>query len=132
VSLREQVVNARRALDLLAQRRDVDLHRLGVVGYQGGGQTAAVLSGVDLRVKTAGLIGARATGAATYWIRHTPAHLFFQAGLRGSSIQPPALERLIRAAPGRRRVRWYLDSQRPDGQIFADQVAWQARILKGR
>jgi len=132
VGLKKAVIDARRALDLLAQRRDVDIHRLGVVGDSAGGQTAAVLSGVDLRVKTIGLIGTRSTPAAMRWIRHTQAHLFFQAGLRNTVIRPAALERLIRAAPGRPRVRWYLDSQGPNPHIYADQVAWQARILNAR
>jgi len=132
VSLKEAVVDARRALDLLAQRRDVDIHRLGVVGYSTGGQTAAVLSGVDLRVKTVGLIGTAGTPAAMRWIRHTQAHLFFQAGLRNTVVRPAALERLIRVAPGRPRVRWYLANHGPNPHVYADQVAWQARILNAR
>ena len=39
------VVNARRALDLLAARADVDSKRLGLVGYSLGAQTAAILAG---------------------------------------------------------------------------------------
>jgi len=44
-TFRPLVVNARRALDLLAARTDVDRTRLGLVGYSLGGQTAAVLAG---------------------------------------------------------------------------------------
>jgi hypothetical protein len=131
-SLAQKVVDARRALDLLAQRRDVDLHRLGVVGDSSGGQTAAVLSGVDLRVKTVGLIETRSAPAAMHWIRHTQAHLFFQAGLSSTMVRPPALEQLIRVAPGRPHVRWYLSSPDAKPHIYADQVAWQARMLNAR
>jgi hypothetical protein len=128
-SLAQKVVDARRALDLLAQRRDVGVHRLGVVGYADGGQTAAVLSGVDLRLKTVGLIDPRSAPAALYWIRHTQAHLFFQAGLSNGTVRPPAVEHLIRAAPGRVHVRWYLDSPGSMRHIYADQVAWQTKML---
>jgi hypothetical protein len=129
--LGEQVVAARRALDLLAQRKDVDVRRLGVVGSSAGGQTAAVLSGVDLRVKTVGVIGTPARPAAKHWIRHTQARLFFQAALRNPRLRPSGLEQLLRAAPGRPRVRWYRGS-RGTKQLYTDQVAWQARVLKTR
>ena len=56
---RPLVVNALRALDLLAARRDVDPTRLGVVGFSLGAQTAAILAGDDPHVKTAGIIGGR-------------------------------------------------------------------------
>jgi dienelactone hydrolase len=128
--VREQVVDARRALDLLAHRSDVDLHRLGVVGYSNGGQTAAVLSGVDLRLKTVGMIAARGVPVAVKWIRHTQAHLFFQVGIRDRVVPRPALERLIGAAPGRPRVRWYPAGHLPDARMYAAQVAWQAKMLK--
>jgi dienelactone hydrolase len=125
----EEVVNARRALDLLAQRPDVDTRRLGVVGYSNGGQTAAVLSGVDLRVRSIGLIAARGIPAAVKWIRHTQARLFFQAGLRDKVVPRQALLRLMRAAPGSPRIRWYPAGHVPSAEMYAAQVAWQARAL---
>jgi acetyl esterase/lipase len=123
-NLGDDVVDARRALDLLAQRKDVDLRRLGVVGYSSGGRTAAVLSGVDLRVKTVGLIDTRSSPAAMRWLRHTQAHLFFQ-------VRPSTLERLIRVAPGRPRVRRYSRGEGL-GRIYAGQVAWQSALLRAR
>jgi dienelactone hydrolase len=129
-SVRQEVVDARRALDLLAHRSDVDVNRLGVVGYSHGGQTAAVLAGVDLRLKTVGLIATRDVPEAVRWIRHTQARLFFQGGLRDRVVPRPALERLIRAAPGQPRVRWYPAGHVPDARMYAAQVAWQAKLLK--
>src|SRR5689334_22199855 len=55
-SYRPLVVNARRALDVLAARTDVDAQRLGVVGFSLGAQTAAILAGDDPRLKAAGII----------------------------------------------------------------------------
>jgi dienelactone hydrolase len=127
--VREEVVDARRALDLLAHRSDVDPQRIGVVGYSNGGQTAAVLAGIDLRVRSVGLIATRGVPTAVKWIRHTQAHVFFQAGLADRVVPRPALERLIRAAPGRPRVRWYSAGHVPSAEMYAAQVAWQARVL---
>jgi dienelactone hydrolase len=131
-SLHDNVVDARRSLDLLSHRPGVDRDRLGVVGYSQGGQTAAVLAGVDLRVKTVGLIATRGTPAALRWIRHTQARLFFQAGRQDAAVPRRALERLIRAAPGRPRVRWYTSGHVPGPSLYADQVAWQAKMLRLR
>jgi dienelactone hydrolase len=58
-SFRPLVVNARRALDLLAARRDVDADELGVVGFSLGGQTAAILAGDDPRLKAVGILSGR-------------------------------------------------------------------------
>jgi dienelactone hydrolase len=54
------VVEARRALDVLATRPEVDSKRIGVVGHGPGATTAAVLSGIDRRVDAFVLSG---TGA---------------------------------------------------------------------
>ena len=61
---RPLVVDARRALDVLAARRDVDASRLGVVGFSLGGQIAAILAGADPRPKAVGIVAGRGTGVA--------------------------------------------------------------------
>ena len=126
---RPLVVNARRALDALAARSDVDPARLGVVGFSLGAQTAAILVGDDHRPKTAGIIGGRGTAVALYWIRRSRAALFFQAGTRDPVVPHAQLLALERAAPGRPRVRWYDAGHVVNAQIRRDQVAWQAAEL---
>src|SRR5205823_9340252 len=73
------VVNARRALDLLVARRDVDPKRLGLIGFPLGAQTAALLAGDEPRLKAIGIVSGRGSAAPLYWIRRSHAHLFFQA-----------------------------------------------------
>jgi dienelactone hydrolase len=126
---RPLVVNARRALDLLAARRDVDVHRLGLVGYSLGAQTAAILAGDEPRLKDVGIVAGRGSPAALYWIRRTHADLFFQAGTHDERVPRAQLVALIRAAPGHPRVRWYDARHGMSRASFDDQVAWQAREL---
>src|SRR5687767_13726213 len=54
------VVEARRALDVLSARPEVDANRLGVVGHGPGATSAAILSGIEKRVDAVVLTG---TGA---------------------------------------------------------------------
>ena len=58
-TFRPLVVNARRALDVLAARPDVDPKRLGVVGFSLGAQTAAILAGDEPRLKAVGIMSGR-------------------------------------------------------------------------
>ena len=126
---RPLVVNARRALDTLVARSDVDPKRIGVVGFSLGGQTAAILVGDDHRPKAAGIIGGRGTDVARYWIGRTHAHLFFQAGTRDAVVPHAQLVALERAAPGHPRVRWYDTGHVVDGPIRRDLLSWQAAEL---
>lgn len=123
------VVNARRALDLLARRPDVDASRLGVVGYSLGAQTAAILAGDDARPKTVGIVAGRGTTVTTYWIRRTHARLFFQAGTLDEVVPHAQLLALIAAAPGHPKVRWYPLGHGMSLASLRDQDAWQAEQL---
>jgi dienelactone hydrolase len=126
---RPLVVNARRALDTLVARSDVDPRRLGIVGFSLGAQTAAILVGDDHRPKAAGIIGGRGTDIARYWIRRSHADLFFQAGTRDAVVPHAQLVALERAAPGHPRVRWYDAEHVIDAPIRRDQLSWQAAEL---
>jgi len=127
---RPLVVDARRALDLLAARADVDPRRIGVVGFSLGAQTAAVLAGDDPRPKAVGIIAGRGTTVAVYWIRRTHAHLFFQAGTADDHVPHDQLLALMWAAPDHPRIQWYGGvGHVVSAQITADQLGWQAREL---
>jgi dienelactone hydrolase len=129
-TFRPLVVNARRALDLLEARADVDPERLGVVGYSLGAQTAAILAGEDPQLKAVGIVAGRGTSITRYWIARTHAQLYFQAGTLDQVVPHAQLVALIRAAPGEPRVSWYPADHGMSLQAFADQVAWQARVLR--
>jgi dienelactone hydrolase len=126
---RPLVVAARRALDVLAARSDVDSSRIGVVGFSLGAQVAAILAGDDARPKAVDLIGGRGNGVTTYWIRRSNAALFFQAGAHDEVVPHAALLALIDAAPGRPRVRWYPVGHLLSRQIDEDLVGWMADAL---
>lgn len=125
-TFRPLVVNARRALDLLVARRDVDPHRLGLVGFSLGAQTAAILAGDEPRLKAVGIVAGRGSGTPLEWIGKTHADLFFQAGTHDDRVPHAQLEALIRAAPGHPRVRWYDTKHGMNRRTFDDQVQWQA------
>ena len=128
-SYRPLVVDARRALDVLAARGDVDPKRLGVVGFSLGGQLAAILAGDDPRVRAAGIIGGRGNAVTLYWIRRAHAQLFFQAGTEDQVVPHPQLLALMAAAPGRPLTRWYAIGHELTKPLDADQAAFQARAL---
>ncbi|PYU87330.1 MAG: hypothetical protein DMG08_28260 [Acidobacteria bacterium] len=46
-----ELLNARRALDYLSARDDIDRHRIGATGRSGGGMTTFFLAALDDRVK---------------------------------------------------------------------------------
>ncbi len=52
----QAVIDMRRGIDLLLQRKDVDRTRLGYVGHSYGAQWGAILTAVDRRIKAAVLV----------------------------------------------------------------------------
>ena len=69
-----ELLNARRAVDYLAARPDIDRHRIGATGRSGGGMATLFLAAIDSRIKaSAPVSGALST---TGWMKHrlTMAH----------------------------------------------------------
>lgn len=130
LTFRPLVVNARRALDVLAARKDVDAHRLGVVGFSLGAQTAAILAGDEPRLKAIGIIAGRGGPVPTYWIRKAHVPLFFEAGTADEIVPRTQLVALIRAAPDHPLVRWYPTPHGMDLRSMSDMVDWQAAELR--
>jgi len=126
---RPLVVNARRALDVLVSRADVDAKQLGLVGFSLGGQTAAILAGDEPRLKAVGIVSGRGTADARSWVHRTRAHLFFEAGIHDEVVPHAQLLALIKAAPDHPRVRWYASGHGMTRRAFDDQVDWQATQL---
>lgn len=126
---RPLVVNARRALDLLAARRDVDPRELALVGFSLGAQTAAIVAGDDSRLKAVGVVAGRGNAVTLYWIRRAHADLYFQAGTHDGRVPHAQLVALIHAAPGHPKVSWYDTGHGMSRRSFDDQVAWLAREL---
>jgi dienelactone hydrolase len=127
---RPLIVDARRALDVLVARSDVDSSRLGVVGFSLGAQIAAVVAGDDSRPKAVDVIAGRGTAVTLYWIRHAHAKLFFQAGTADDHVPHAELLALMQAAPGHPRIRWYPAAHVLSKAIDEDLVAWMADALR--
>ena len=66
-ALRQAVLDARRGLDYLAQRPDIDPQRLGVSGISLGGVLSGVVAGVDSRVKVVLTLVGGADFARGFW-----------------------------------------------------------------
>ena len=66
-ALRQAVLDARRGLDYLSHRPDVDPQRLGVAGISLGGVLSGVTAGVDPRVKVALTLVGGADFAKGFW-----------------------------------------------------------------
>lgn len=66
-ALRQAVIDARRGLDYLSSRPDVDPARLGVAGISLGGVLSGVVAGADPRVKVAITIVGGADFARGFW-----------------------------------------------------------------
>jgi dienelactone hydrolase len=128
-TFRPLVVNARRALDVLAARSDVDIKHLGLVGFSLGAQTAAILAGDEPRLRAVGIVAGRGSPTTRYWVARSHADLYFQAGTHDERVPHPQLLALIRAAPGQPRVSWYAAGHGMNRRSFDDQVAWQAHEL---
>lgn len=128
-SYRPLIVDARRALDLLAAQTDVDPNKLGIVGFSLGAQIAAIVAGDDRRPKAVDIIGGRGTSVALFWMPHAHAHLFFQAGLHDEVVPHDQLLALMHAAPGHPRIRWYPVGHLLSKQIDDDMVAFMTSQL---
>jgi dienelactone hydrolase len=147
----QAIVELRRALDLLAARRDVDGRRLGFVGFSLGAEEGAVLAGVDDRLRAVALLSCGGTlrfvpplsaslrrRAAPLLakmepkdlIRYARAPLLIEDGRFDKVIVRPRLESLIRAAPAPRTVRWYDTGHAVFPTAQKETFAWLAARLR--
>jgi dienelactone hydrolase len=126
------VIDIRRALDLLLARNDVDPKRLAVVGYSLGAEAAVVTAGVEDRLAAAivqaspaRLDGPNRDLDPIRYVGHAaPARLFFQGATLDESVPPRDTEALIAAAPEGAEYEWYPTSHSFEPLAFRDQVAW--------
>ena len=126
------VVDLRRAIDLLLERDDVDPKRIALVGYSLGAQAAALTAGVEdrlagviLQAPPSHLDGADSSYDTIRYIRHAePARLYFQGATYDEGVPARGLQALIAAAPGTPEYKWYDTSHSFEALTFRDQVAW--------
>lgn len=118
------VENARRALDVLAARPDVDPKRLGVAGISLGAETAAIVGGVDPRPRVFGLMSCRGSPVVVRYLQSARGSFFVQNGLLDLVVPHRQLKRTIDAIHGSRRVVWYPDDHTLDPKAYESQLTW--------
>jgi dienelactone hydrolase len=152
--LEQEVVEARRAVDVLRAQASVDPQRLGFLGFSAGARSGAILSGVDHRIGSYVLVSGGASPVAEYlrgappelrtqirpllvdvdpltWIKKArPGSIFFEDGRRDEIVPRAALVGLIRAAPKPQRVRWYPGGHTPDQRRLEDAADWLTQRLR--
>jgi dipeptidyl aminopeptidase/acylaminoacyl peptidase len=118
------VINARRALDVLAAQPEVDSHRLAVAGLSAGAETAAILAGVDKRPLAFSLMSCRGRSDVTEYLAKSRADFYVQNGLHDTVISMPELRQTISAIRGHVLVRWYDAPHTLNDAAFRSQLAW--------
>jgi dienelactone hydrolase len=145
-------IAARRAFDVLGDDDRVDADRLGLIGWSMGGRLAALVAGVDDRVRATVLMSTGAAPVEAY-VQGAPTELqdvvrealepidpltriddatgavLIQAGRRDTIVPQAALEAVIAAAPKGTAVEWYPTDHALNAQAQADRVDWLADEL---
>jgi dienelactone hydrolase len=134
VQVISQVIELRRALDVLLSQPEIDPQRIGYVGHDYGAMFGAILAGVDNRIKTYVLMagmGNFSDWSLKYWpatgskgvdayreamatvdpigyIKHaTPATLLFQFAQHDRYISEVAALQFYEAGSSPKQVQWY-------------------------
>jgi dienelactone hydrolase len=149
-------VEARRALDVLLEREDVDPERIGFVGHDYGAMYGSLLAAADRRPKAYALLTPDATWVnwfVKYLLRGranateyqqafapldpasavaeaAPAALFFQFAQADVYVPSYIVERLVEAASEPKRVARYGGGHELDEQARSDRIAWLAEQLE--
>jgi dienelactone hydrolase len=137
------VIDLRRAIDLLQARDDVDPHRIALVGYSRGAQAVVLTAATEDRLRALIVQAGRARASRVYsspgdldtvrFVAHVaPARVLFQGATLDELIPRQDMQELIRLAPGRPEVRWYPTGHGFDAHAFRYQVTWLVRVLNGR
>ena len=147
------IVDTRRAVDLLRSLPQVDDARIGLVGFSAGARSAAVLAGVEHRISSyviwsggsepvsaytsklpAGLRAEAGSVLSTLdplrWVKRSRSALLFQDGRTDEVVPRAALERLYRAAPEPKELRWYAAGHQLDVPAYREQLDWLTAQLK--
>jgi fermentation-respiration switch protein FrsA (DUF1100 family) len=151
-SYAHDVVNVRRAVDVLRSLPEVRNRPLGYVGFSYGAILGGILSGVEHRIRAYDLmsggasIGTPARVAPQYRREvarlvdsvdpgryvggAAPSHLFFQDGRRDEVAPRRSLVALYQAASEPKRIRWYDAGHALNAKAVDDQLAWLESELR--
>ncbi len=147
----QQIIELRRAIDVLEAQSNVDPGRIGFVGHDFGGMFGAVLAGVDFRIKTYVLmtvipdftdwftIGSELkqadqnqyrrillTVAPINYIGHAQASIFLQSARNDGFVPDTDTGSLYNAVSANKSIAWY---KGPEGHTLQqNQAATQDRL----
>jgi dienelactone hydrolase len=148
------VLAIRRAVDLLAARKDVDPSRIGFVGWSSGSHTGGILAGLEPRLRALVLMSGGVAPVEVYAalarpdqrpsIRHylgsvdplrflpkaRPGSLFLQDGRQDTIVPRKALVTFAHAAPRGTRLKWYVAGHALNTAAYRDQLAWLVAKLR--
>ena len=146
------VVNVRRAVDVLRSLPQVRDSALGYVGFSYGAILGGILSGVEHRIRAFDLMSGGANlGSSSgvppryrrevtrlldsvdpgrYVGRAAPSHLFFQDGRHDEVASHRSLVALYQAASEPKRIRWYDTGHTLNARAVDDQLAWLEEELR--
>jgi dienelactone hydrolase len=142
------VVAVRRAVDMLAERDDIDADRIGYIGWSAGARAGAILAGIEPRLRALVLL---APGSArvsefvaaaspedkaavesvmssidplTYIARGHEGSILIQDGEQDAVIPREALQAVIDAAPADTDTRWYEGGHEVGLQAYREHLDW--------
>jgi uncharacterized protein len=154
----QEVVEMRRAIDLLVSKEEIDSSRLGYVGFSWGASLAAIFAGVERRVGSFVLMSAiprlsadmaslgkergvdvpagyekamRPIDAVNYLPHAAPNALFLQFGNEDTRPSPAQGREVVAAASSPKTGRWYDGGHELDDQARAEREDWLAGRLSG-
>lgn len=153
----DQVIDLRRAFDLLLAQPDVDAQRIGYVGHDFGAMYGGILADVDKRAKAYALMSGTATFSdwfLTYWapaqgaqgrlaytqamrvfdpiyhVAHAaPAALLFQFANSDRFIRKAVAQQFYDASSQPKSINWYDAPHELNDQARADRATWLSEQL---
>lgn len=152
----QNVVELRRAIDVLGKEANVDGDRIGFVGSSGGARTGAILAGNESRIRAYVLMSGGSAPVAeivkavpvearveveeilngvdplAHIRKAEPAKLLFLNGRRDQVVPRAALNALYRNASRPKEIRWYPTTHEPTVAVYRDMLAWLTKELELR
>ena len=131
----QDVVDLRRAVDLLRSRPYVDGKPIAFVGLSLGARVGAILSGTEPRIRAFVLMSGRGAPfgpSALDELRavgRSHARFLLQDGLEDEVVPRDQLEALVAAVPPPKQVRWYRAGHTLNMRAYHDQLVWLSREL---